>query len=51
MKDDQALIAPKVGDRMMLRGGIEIECFEVYDDHGIPTGKWREASQRKETAV
>jgi hypothetical protein len=31
-----------VGDRQTLRGGIVIECFEVYNDHGTPTGKWRE---------
>lgn len=37
----------KVGDRDMLRGGIVIECVEVYSDHGVLTGKWVEIGQAK----
>lgn len=31
-----------VGDRDVLRGGIVIECVEVYNDHGKQTGRWVE---------
>jgi len=36
------LKSPYVGERRTFSDGTEIECFEVYDDHGIPTGKWRD---------
>lgn len=31
-----------VGDRDVLRGGVVIECVEVYDDNGRSTGRWIE---------
>jgi hypothetical protein len=31
-----------VGDRDVLRGGIVIECVEVYMDGGHQTGRWVE---------
>lgn len=40
-----------VGDRDVLRGGLVIECVEVYMDGGKQTGRWVEIGYVERTAL